>query len=217
MSEEIKKPKGRPKKEKDYNSPFAARLRELAGDKSNQEIADGVGVSRQTVGQFMLGNTTPDMVTLCKMADYFNVSADYLLCRSDVSSPDINMNASCEYTGLSEEAMKILVSYKEYYDIKDIDYLIQADILLELSNVIENAKYGLDELKEDIDNLEKEIDVKEEKKSSVIDTDYEFDLQEEIDRLKEDLEEAENRKDFLLWRTTKSIEKILKDYYDVKE
>ncbi len=198
---------------------FSERLKKIMKEKNmtQAELAKKINVSRQSISLYINGDRNPDIAVLKSIAERLEVSADYLIGLSDVSSPDINMNASCEYTGLSEEAMKILVSYKEYYAIKDIDYLIQADILLELSSVIENAKDGLDELKEDIDNLEKEIDVKEEKKSSVIDTDYEFDLQEEIDRLKEDLEEAENRKDFLLWRTTKSIEKILKDYYDVKE
>ena len=108
MSDEIKKTKGRPKKEKDYNSPFAERLRTLAGDRSNQEIADCIGVARQTVGQFMLGNTKPDIETLCKLADYFKVSTDYLLCKTDIKTADTDLKAICEYTGLSEEAAEKL-------------------------------------------------------------------------------------------------------------
>lgn len=111
MSDEIKKSKGRPKKEKDYNSPFAERLRTLAGDRSNQEIADGIGVARQTVGQFMLGNTTPDIETLGKLADYFNVSTDYLLCKSDIKTANTDLKAICLYTGLSEEAVSALHDY----------------------------------------------------------------------------------------------------------
>ena len=112
MNNEIKKTKGRPKKEKDYNSPFAERLRTLAGDRTNQEIADGIGVARQTVGQFMLGNTKPDIETLCKLADYFGVSTDYLLCRTDVATTSTDIQMICEYTGLPEKAIQTLIDYK---------------------------------------------------------------------------------------------------------
>ena len=108
MNGEIKKTKGRPSKEKNYNSDFAVRLRELAANKTNQEIADGVGVSRQTIGQFILGNTKPDIDTLSKLSDYFGVSTDYLLCRTDVKTTDLTIKQICDYTGLSEEAITML-------------------------------------------------------------------------------------------------------------
>ena len=75
MENENKK-RGRPKKQKNMNSPLARRLRELSGTMTHQEIADGVGISRQTIGQFLLGNTQPDTETLCKLADFFKVSTD---------------------------------------------------------------------------------------------------------------------------------------------
>ena len=125
MSDEIKKSKGRPKKEKDYNSPFAERLRTLAGDKSNQEIADGIGVARQTVGQFMLGNTKPDIETLCKLADYFNVSTDYLLCKSDIKTANTDLKAICEYTGLSSKSVEVLSNVKEEQIINLINNILE--------------------------------------------------------------------------------------------
>lgn len=113
MSNEIKKAKGRPPKEKDYNSPFAVRFRELAANKTNQEIADGVGVSRQTVGQFILGQSKPDVDTLCKLSEYFGVSTDYLLCKNNAKTNDPDITAICEYTGLSAEAINKILSLKE--------------------------------------------------------------------------------------------------------
>lgn len=100
--------RGRPKKEKNYNSPFAARLRELIGEKTQQEIAEKLNITRQSIGQWINGNTTPDIATLCKLADYFNVSADYLLCHTDVKSPNTDLQAVCAYTGLSENAIKTM-------------------------------------------------------------------------------------------------------------
>jgi len=97
--------RGRPKKEKNYNSPFAARLRGLIGERTQHEIAENLNITRQSIGQWINGNTTPDIATLCKLADYFDVSTDYLLCRTDVKSPKTDLQAVCEYTGLSEDAI----------------------------------------------------------------------------------------------------------------
>lgn len=96
------KKRGRPSKIKDEFTPFATRLRSLGENMTHQEIADGVGVSRQTIGQFTLGNTRPDIDTLGKLADFFGVSTDYLLCRTDIKSTDTTVQDICEYTELSE-------------------------------------------------------------------------------------------------------------------
>lgn len=109
MENENKK-RGRPYKVKSVYTPFAIRLRELGGDMTHQEIADGVGVSRQTIGQFMLGNTRPDIDTLSKLADFFNVSTDYLLCRTDIKSADTDLKGVCEYIQCSEDVVKAIRS-----------------------------------------------------------------------------------------------------------
>lgn len=106
------KKRGRPSKIKDEFTPFATRLRSLGENMTHQEIADGVGVSRQTIGQFTLGNTRPDIDTLGKLADFFGVSTDYLLCRTDIKSTDTTVQDICEYTGLSENAINSLRKIK---------------------------------------------------------------------------------------------------------
>ena len=113
--ENVNKKRGRPKKEKNMNSPIAVRLRELSEGMTHQEIADGVGISRQTVGQFLLGNTQPDIETLGKLADYFQVSTDYLLCRTEIKNPnEIDINIS-EQTGLSDESISRLKECNDLY------------------------------------------------------------------------------------------------------
>lgn len=144
MSGEIKKTKGRPQKEKNYNSPFAVRLRELVGDRTNQEVADGVGVSRQTVGQFVLGNTKPDIDTLCKLADFFGVSTDYLLCRTDIGSTDLDLKEACEFTGLSEKAVEKLheintAEYGRHYEKNGIEsFKVFPNVNSEFLGIINN-------------------------------------------------------------------------------
>ena len=46
--------------------------------------------------------------TLYALAKFYNVSADYILGFTDVKSPDTNMKAVCEYTGLNEDSIEWL-------------------------------------------------------------------------------------------------------------
>ena len=64
------KKRGRPPKAKDYNSPLAKRLRELCEGRTQQEIAEGAGVTRQNLGKFLSGETKPDVDTLEKLATF---------------------------------------------------------------------------------------------------------------------------------------------------
>lgn len=45
---------------------------------------------------------------LIVLSKIFNVSADYLLCLSDVKNPDPNVKAAVEYTGLDENNILLL-------------------------------------------------------------------------------------------------------------
>ena len=64
---------------------FSERLRELriARKVSSQALADAVGVSRPAISQFENAANYPHCNTLCALADYFDVSLDYLVGRSD--------------------------------------------------------------------------------------------------------------------------------------
>lgn len=93
-----------------YNKPFAQRLRVLIGEsgKSHAEIAQHFGVSRQGVGKWANGETTPDIETIVNIAEYFGISTDYLLGRTDIKSPDTTKQAVCNYLDLSESSLFIL-------------------------------------------------------------------------------------------------------------
>ena len=67
-----------------YNDPFPRFIRGKLEKKeyTQQMLADVIGVQRQTVSNYSLGTASPDINALSKYADYFNVSADYLLGRS---------------------------------------------------------------------------------------------------------------------------------------
>jgi len=50
------------------------------------DLANKLNVSKQTVSHWETGQRVPDALTIKILADFFNVSADYLLCRTDKPS-----------------------------------------------------------------------------------------------------------------------------------
>ena len=85
---------------------FSERLRELRGKKTLQEVANGVGITRVAMGYYEKGERKPDVEILFKIADYYKVSADYLIGLSGVKTPDIDTQGMAAKTGLSERAIE---------------------------------------------------------------------------------------------------------------
>ena len=65
--------------------PFVSRLAELrqARGVTLAQLGDSVGVSLRAMKYYAGGEREPSMSTLIALADYFNVSLDYLVGRSD--------------------------------------------------------------------------------------------------------------------------------------
>ena len=64
---------------------FEIRLKSLRSSKgiTQAELAKQLDVTQQAVGRWEKSITTPDYLTLSKIASYFNVTTDYLLGLSD--------------------------------------------------------------------------------------------------------------------------------------
>ena len=62
---------------------FRRRLKYLVvfNQISYRKIALSIGISPQRMSKFVCGRTEPNLTILCKVADYFGVSTDYLLGR----------------------------------------------------------------------------------------------------------------------------------------
>ena len=54
----------------------------LSSNLTQNEMAEKIGISRSTIGMYETGAREPDFETLEKIADYFNVDTDFLLCRT---------------------------------------------------------------------------------------------------------------------------------------
>lgn len=63
---------------------FGKRLKKLREDKGMTQgfLAELLNVSRQSIGGYENDNVDPGIDTLVNIADVFNVSLDYLLCRT---------------------------------------------------------------------------------------------------------------------------------------
>lgn len=99
-------------------SNFRIRLKELREQRrmNQTDLGRALGLSTGAVGNYERGERTPDIETLERIADYFNVSIDYLRGRDDVTIRIVDPSAREEfllqaYRELNEEGRKRLDDY----------------------------------------------------------------------------------------------------------
>ena len=102
------------------DSIFQERFSNLIKERgiTQAEASDGIGVTRQAISLYATGKRTPDINSLYRIADFFRVSADYLLGLSDVKSFDAEEKAISEKTGLSESSIEKLLGLNRVKNIK---------------------------------------------------------------------------------------------------
>ena len=68
------------------------RIRDLREDKdlTQSDVAKSTGIDQKTLSNYETGKTNPDSYVIIKLADFFDVSADYLLGRESEDSKKIN-------------------------------------------------------------------------------------------------------------------------------
>ncbi|GGK32982.1 transcriptional regulator [Caldalkalibacillus thermarum] len=96
---------------------FAERLKKLRKnhDLTQQKLADHLGLKRPTYAKYETGENQPDPDTLKKIADFFNVSVDYLLGRTDDPTPPGVNTVFYDLDGLTEEEKKYLYMQLEIF------------------------------------------------------------------------------------------------------
>lgn len=59
------------------------RIRELREDKDLRQldVSNATGIDQRTLSNYETEKTLPDSYAIIKLADFFDVSTDYLLCR----------------------------------------------------------------------------------------------------------------------------------------
>ena len=94
---------------------FGDRLKTLRRERgiTQQELADAIGISKGGLCYYENTNRAPDITVLEKFADYFKVSADYLLGRTNAQTQKAKLQAVCNHTGLSDKSVNLLSDLKE--------------------------------------------------------------------------------------------------------
>lgn len=89
------------------------RIKELRTERgiTQADLAKILKISDRAVGYYENGDREPDYSTLLKIADYFDVSIDYLLGASDIKKPNESKNTDKEFVAF----------YEGYKDLDDAD------------------------------------------------------------------------------------------------
>jgi transcriptional regulator with XRE-family HTH domain len=72
---------------------------------SQTDLAKALDCNKQYISKLESGERTISLMLLEKYADFFNVSTDYLLGRTDIKTNNTKVQDICKYTGLSENAI----------------------------------------------------------------------------------------------------------------
>jgi HTH-type transcriptional regulator, competence development regulator len=106
------------------------RLKNLRGKTTQEDVAGRIGISRARYSHYENGRSEPDTETLNKLADYYDVSVDYLLGRTD--DPNETLNNKGSNSSSLDEINKLVKEYGieqfGFFDIEKWKDLSQEDI-----------------------------------------------------------------------------------------
>ena len=73
-----------------FRKVFRNRIRTLLAEsgKTQVEISDGIGIDKRMFNNYVTGKNVPTIETMAYICDYFNVSADWILGRTEKRRED---------------------------------------------------------------------------------------------------------------------------------
>lgn len=103
---------------------FEDRLKELRIENKYSQIELGkkIGASNVTISQYESGTRKPDIDTINELANFFNVTTDYLLGRSNIRNPYSNDDLSLsdhDVIAAHGKTEKVELSEEDLQDIQD--------------------------------------------------------------------------------------------------
>lgn len=97
-------------------------LKQLREEKglSQQELADKFSINRSTYARYETSSTQPDYSILIRLADFYDVSVDYLLGREHTKDVVVIAahRSDNELDSLPEEAFREIENFKEFIRLK---------------------------------------------------------------------------------------------------
>lgn len=91
-----------------YESHFAVTLRSLMDERktTQKQLAEYVGIRPQTISLYCSGGTQPTIDSLCKIAEFFNVTTDYLITGKILE--DIPISQALGFSENTVECLKLV-------------------------------------------------------------------------------------------------------------
>ena len=183
-----------------YNEPFACRLRALLEENniSQSELAAEIGVTRQAISNYTLGNTVPNADVLVRLSKKYNVSVDYLLGLAKTPVTDKDINFICEYTGLSFQSVDRLHNTRDKEYNKEINFILDDSVFFTCFS-----------------RLCDDINLYRERYNVLVDTYTKYvenEKEENAELLEDDLLIALDNKELYEFRTQRSFQRLLDKY-----
>lgn len=101
---------------------------------SQKQVADAVGISQSTIAKIEIGRNEATASTIRKLADYFQVSADYLLERADNFEGVVFPTNSPTVPALSDEERQLLELFSRMDRAQKIKALGYCEGLISVKN-----------------------------------------------------------------------------------
>ena len=94
---------------------FQNRLKKLRKERqlSQDELGEALNLHGRTIGYYESQDRDPSPDTIIKLADFFGVSIDYLMGRSNIRNYE-ELQRLVPFDQLPEEGQKEVLSYMEY-------------------------------------------------------------------------------------------------------
>lgn len=92
------------------------RLKELREHRklTQADVAKALGIDRTTYGKYETGDSSPHYEKLIQLADFFGVSVDYLIGKTDIPTPIETIAAHHEGEDWTEEELEEIEAFKEF-------------------------------------------------------------------------------------------------------
>lgn len=152
-----------------------------------KELAKQLNVKDNIVSYWCKGERTPNTLQIIQIANYLNVSTDYLLGVTDVATTDKDLKFVCDYTGLEEPAIRNLHNIKKYNNNSDYEILIEQEKIPHIKSSLNFYYVAISELICELDFTKKICDLYntmgEYNFAEKNDTDFDFYKQTYTDRL----------------------------------
>ncbi|BCZ48462.1 transcriptional regulator [Clostridium gelidum] len=100
---------------------LADRLKEIrkSNNLTQTELGKILGVGKTTISMYENGNSTPNDEIKLKLSEYFNVSVDFLLGKTNIKNHDykettIALHSDVDYKDLPQEAKDEIYNFIDY-------------------------------------------------------------------------------------------------------